>query len=573
MVKLFVMVLGLWLSQANSALVKEDALRAKQNAIDAMSVFNPATALNGYTSTPPESQISATENRDPLNALGLTRAKQDKTAMFVVRQQAHRARIIPNPKSVEMEYAQKLIDGADAVTGGACYKQPVPCIDKLTQKTCEEKAEYSEIICASETLHVSRRIHHHAAKTRLAFIYPFIPQDKIDLRACRAGEVITILGVPVWQCSEKEIFTPTPACDKLDIKVTYADGRPITVLTNATCNSPVLVLQKQNATSEQASFIHIQVTEYEHFKDTWEKHDCAKDIEKKEFCVLDKANVCVEPNATKIINGEPVKRPCWGRASYYQCTNSTTNNCAPLLAAGCSHISSACTAYTHDHCDNVLQTFQCPERTCFPDKTVCPGDVSCANGSCDDTVTETSDDIAEGLSRLGSLAGTAEDVTTNQIDLGQARIFAGAPQECERHLWGVNDCCKGKGWGDWIVHCPKNLQVLKKAKLENRVVSLGKYKHKGSTKYVYCVFPTKLAAIIQIQGRGDQLHIPFGKPKTPDCRGVTPEELERINFDNVQLGDLVNEWAARKTIPDSAAIERSLTEHVERLESQGVAHD
>jgi conjugal transfer mating pair stabilization protein TraN len=115
--------------------------------------------------------------------------------------------------------------------------------------------------------------------------------------------------------------------------------------------------------------------------------------------------------------------------------------------------------------------------------------------------------------------------------------------------------------------------VLKKAKHENRVVSLGKYKDGVTSKYVFCVFPTKLAAIIQMQGRRDQLQIPFGIPKAPDCRGITPEELERINFENLKLDEIVAEWTGRKNIPDSSAIETSLTNHVEQLEAKGVAHE
>ena len=205
-----------------------------------------------------------------------------------------------------------------------------------------------------------------------------------------------------------------------------------------------------------------------------------------------------------------------------------------------------------------------------------PDDIACGSGQCDSAKVETSDDIQEGIIRLGSLAGSAEAVAANQVHSGEAAIFRGQPLECKKYIIGFRDCCTDGGWGDWIKSCPGNLQELQRAKHENRAVYLGSYKKHRldlSHLHVYCVFPSKLAGIVQIQGRANQLHIPFGQVKSPNCRGLTPEELERINFKLLDLSALTQEWLDRKAIPDSAQQDQHNQSHIEQLNREGRAHD
>lgn len=201
--------------------------------------------------------------------------------------------------------------------------------------------------------------------------------------------------------------------------------------------------------------------------------------------------------------------------------------------------------------------------------------VDCADGQCDLTATDVSDDINEGISRLGSVAGTAQAVATNQVQSQQPAIFRGAMQECEKYMWGMRDCCTDNGFLDGIINCPRELQILQQAKHEHRVAYVGHYKpHRFSTtRYRYCVFPTKLAGIVQIQGRFAQLGIGFGSVWHPDCRGVTPEELERINFKALDLSEMVAELVGKKNLPQDATIDAVNSAHVNVMHDKGRAHD
>lgn len=203
------------------------------------------------------------------------------------------------------------------------------------------------------------------------------------------------------------------------------------------------------------------------------------------------------------------------------------------------------------------------------------GKIACANGECDHSQVEVSQDAQEGISRLSALAGSALDASSQQPTSGIPTILSGHAQECEKYPLGFRDCCTDSGWGDWVKHCPYDLQALQQARAENRVVYLGNYKkHQlGSRHYSYCVFPTKLAAIVQIQGRGGQLRLPFGTAKHPDCRGLTPEELERIDFGRLDLTPIQQELMARMVLPNASLTGSKNQSHIEQLNREQRAHD
>lgn len=201
--------------------------------------------------------------------------------------------------------------------------------------------------------------------------------------------------------------------------------------------------------------------------------------------------------------------------------------------------------------------------------------IGCADGSCDKSSDEVSQDINEGVTQLGTLGGVAGDVSSNQVDTGIPGIFKGNYMECKKYPLGFRDCCTDAGWGDWIKHCPQQMQVILKARHENRAVFTGSYREKRwkAKHFGYCVFPSKLAGIVQIQGRGAQLGISFGQSPRANCSGITPEQLERIRFDALDLSELTKDMRDRMSIPGNAQSPYANQAHIERLNQEGRAHD
>ncbi len=184
-------------------------------------------------------------------------------------------------------------------------------------------------------------------------------------------------------------------------------------------------------------------------------------------------------------------------------------------------------------------------------------DIKCASGECDNSQSDLSADIAEGIGRLGVISETAQEITNIQAQPGNSVIFKGYYQECEKYMLGTRDCCTDSGSLSGIINCPKELQTLQQAKQENRAIYLGNYKPRrfSTTRYGYCVFPTKLAAIVQVEGRQNQLRVGFGSAKHPDCRGITVEEVQRINFAALNIEPLVMDLINKKDFPNSFDIE------------------
>jgi conjugal transfer mating pair stabilization protein TraN len=187
--------------------------------------------------------------------------------------------------------------------------------------------------------------------------------------------------------------------------------------------------------------------------------------------------------------------------------------------------------------------------------------------------------MAEGISRLGALAGVASDVSTNQVRNGTPAIFKGKNSTCRKVIANARNCCHGS---HQMTHCSQDEKRLAKAKEEGRATYVGTYCAKKiltcvEEKESWCVFPTKLSSIIQIQGRFRQLGINFGwaggKENEANCRGITPEELERINFAALDLSPIQHELIARMALPNNGSINNANQSHIERLKQQGRAHD
>lgn len=546
-----------------SAQNQNDALHARDEALRALNGFNPATVLKGYTANPGESALQPQEGSNALSAAGLNALKNNEAANDVYNQAGSRAKAQSNPMSVEMQYAEQLLDNPDGVLDGACYKQAGDCKNESVIKTCNETVHYKNSSC-KDTLNVLVKSLTQSF-SRAVTPNRFQSTATFDLQACPARD---------WRCTAANTVLIAPNCEHLKVEV-FRNKQPMLVTKQPTCTDPTVTVQF-SGWGRYSAPLQVTVTEYVS-EDHWSTSDCEriKTEHTKSLCIMDASQSCLEPNKVKTVGGISIQRPCWGREYNYQCATVFDSSCTALINQGCSQTGSACAAIKGNRCERYSQTFTCMQQFCMPEKTVCPGKVGCSDGQCDTSKNETSDDMAEGLSRLGALAGVSADVSSNQVRSGESAIFTGSATECKKYPLGFRDCCTDSGWGDWVKHCPQDLQVLQRAKQENRVVYLGAYKrHKlGSHHYAYCIFPTQLASIVQIQGRGWQLGIPYGTAQYPDCRGLKPEELERINFATLDLSPIQQELIARMALPNNGSINNANQFHVERLKQQGRAYD
>lgn len=205
--------------------------------------------------------------------------------------------------------------------------------------------------------------------------------------------------------------------------------------------------------------------------------------------------------------------------------------------------------------------------------------IPCTDGQCLATEDQNGEDFGEGASRLGILTGAAKEISDKQIGAGVPSIFAGKNHRCRIAVKHVGNCC---GRHARFLRCrqeEKELSIAVSAGLARYVGTycahkLGKcYEHKQS----WCVFPSQLANIFQVQGRFQQLGISFGwagrKTNAADCRGLKPAELERINFQILDLGNLTKEFESRYIPKNPVQMEVDATSKIDAMEREGRAHD
>jgi len=251
------------------------------------------------------------------------------------------------------------------------------------------------------------------------------------------------------------------------------------------------------------------------------------------------------------------KADCWSyQDTYVVGNNDSSGDCAEYSKnANCTVASHSCTDSAAGKCTEDTITYQCETKNSSMGK-ICGGQYFCQTGDCQDTQGNGDSGFAQSVSELAALASAADDVKGDSMTV---HAFTGDPVSCRKAMAGFSDCCKNSGWGQSVAlaHCNSQEKAIGKAKAKKIVVKIGTTCAKKvlggciQKKEVYCQFQGKLAKIIQEQGRKGQLGISFGSAKHPDCRGVTVDELQKINFDKIDYSDFYSELESKENLPNN----------------------
>lgn len=298
---------------------------------------------------------------------------------------------------------------------------------------------------------------------------------------------------------------------------------------------------------------------------------------------------CVEAGGTRYFENVPVTLDCWRYRTTYECRETSDNNCKQLRDQGCSQIKAECRTTGAGRCLVQDATYKCPVEQCNEaGDIVCGKDLFCSGGDCAATTPTKNQNFDKAASSLAALAAAAKEVgeqnTMNPI------IFAGKAMECSENMIGAKNCCgiSSSGWAEGIfLNCSDDEKELAKSKESNTAIDIGRYCHNEvlgvctSHHRVYCVFDSKIARIVQNDGRKNQLGIGFGRvggdSANPDCRGVTPEELSRMKFDQMDFSPLYNDIRAKaaKSLPNNEEISKKAAgsglEDLKEKSSKGIS--
>lgn len=287
-------------------------------------------------------------------------------------------------------------------------------------------------------------------------------------------------------------------------------------------------------------------------------------------CSLD-TETCTAPNETRIINGLSVTRACWEWERSYQCQGvAPANDCAALDAQPeCSFSHDECLSYDPDGttCNVHDRWYQCttPDTGAAPPPAyVCADDLYCIDGECTSVTREASTEFKDAMVAMNVMGELRDEFDPNQL-----KIFSGEHLRCTKKIFGLSNCCSGKGvplLTPWLCNS-EDRDVDKKddAGLCHYVGTYCSSKILGvctTRKQSYCCYGSKLVRILNEQGKA-QLGMQWGKAKDPDCEGFLIAQFQQLDLSQMDFGEVYAEFVDAAKLPDEIELSIQIQEKIE----------
>lgn len=310
------------------------------------------------------------------------------------------------------------------------------------------------------------------------------------------------------------------------------------------------------------------------FTETWTDNACSVDLG---TCTL-ASETCTAPGETRLIDGVPVTRPCWEGTKTYQCQTVVGggNDCGKLDATpGCAFDHETCLddpPSADGSCKVAERVYKCPipGSTQQPAQYICGGDVYCVNGDCEAVVREASDEFKDAVVALNAL-GQANA----EFDESTLTLFKGTAESCAHKVFGLANCCSGKGVPLLTpLLCSPSEVLLDQKDDAGLCHKIGTYCSSSflgiclTKRDVYCCFQSKISRILQEQGR-PQIGKTWGTPKKPLCDGFTIFEFQQLDLSVMDFREIYAEFVDAAKLPDEAA---TLIEIQAKIEAYYAAH-
>lgn len=303
---------------------------------------------------------------------------------------------------------------------------------------------------------------------------------------------------------------------------------------------------------------YIDVEEPEIVTESLCNTDINNAIKLNDFCSEKGIKIFERNGKTYTLNSD-----CWNRNITYLINDANDNECGNYENNdNCTVSERECISNIGSYCTRFRVRYQC-SKTVSTEGFVCGDKFFCSDGSCSDLEGSVNADFGHAVSQLASLAQATNDI---ELDAQKMRAFTGKSMQCRKSGFGFSNCCKDSGWGHkaGLAKCNSEENSLGQAKEKKLAVYVGTYCSKKvlkkciQRKSTYCVFDNKLARIIQYQGRSGQLGVDFGSAESPNCRGVTIEELQQLDFNAMDYSDFYDELNEKTNLPDK----QQLIEHM-----------
>ncbi|ENN1279751.1 type-F conjugative transfer system mating-pair stabilization protein TraN, partial [Salmonella enterica subsp. enterica serovar Typhimurium] len=518
--------------------------------------FNPQESIPGYNANPDETKYygGVTAGGDSgLKNDGTTQWATGETGKTITESFMNKPKDILSPDAPFIEKGRDVVNRADSIvgnTGQQCSAQEINR-SEFTNYTCERDTTVEEYCTRTATITGDWR-ETTEVRTYTLTAFSFSRSGKQIVFSVTVPEAGTISSASLNVITQNYLWNSRAGFMNTIFNMTWgstitlggATGMMLSkgqILSGTSCSgngSCTGTLDDRifnELTSGRTTFTLTLVMQV---KD----REWIPRVEWVESCPFNKADgvlkgtECSEPGGTKtgVMEGKPwsLTEACWAYRDKYVTQSADNGTCQAYVDnPACTLATRQCAFYSGEGtCLHEYATYSCESKTSGK-VMICGGDVFCLDGECDKAQSGKSNDFGEAVSQLAALAAAGKDVAAlNGIDV---RAFTGQAKFCKKAAAGYSNCCKDSGWGQDIglAKCSSDEKALAKAKTNKLTVSVGEFCSKKvlgvclEKKRSYCQFDSKLAQIVQQQGRNGQLHISFGSSKHPDCRGITVDEL------------------------------------------------
>ncbi|EJS0221482.1 type-F conjugative transfer system mating-pair stabilization protein TraN [Salmonella enterica] len=552
--------------------------------------FNPQESIPGYNANPDETKYygGVTAGGDSgLKNDGTTQWATGETGKTITESFMNKPKDILSPDAPFIEKGRDVVNRADSIvgnTGQQCSAQEINR-SEFTNYTCERDTTVEEYCTRTATITGDWR-ETTEVRTYTLTAFSFSRSGKQIVFSVTVPEAGTISSASLNVITQNYLWNSRAGFMNTIFNMTWGStitlggatgmmlskGSGTSCSGNGSCTGTLDDRIFNELTSGRTTFTLTLVMQV---KD----REWIPRVEWVESCPFNKADgvlkgtECSEPGGTKtgVMEGKPwsLTEACWAYRDKYVTQSADNGTCQAYVDnPACTLATRQCAFYSGEGtCLHEYATYSCESKTSGK-VMICGGDVFCLDGECDKAQSGKSNDFGEAVSQLAALAAAGKDVAAlNGIDV---RAFTGQAKFCKKAAAGYSNCCKDSGWGQDIglAKCSSDEKALAKAKTNKLTVSVGEFCSKKvlgvclEKKRSYCQFDSKLAQIVQQQGRNGQLHISFGSSKHPDCRGITVDELQQIKFDQLDLTNFYEDLMNNQKIPDSGALTEKVKEQI-----------
>jgi len=516
-------------------------------SLNAVKQFHPESIFKDYQSSVSEEHFyqGIEVEKAELSSNALQALKNDAGGKVIVEHFGEKQFDI-NKNSTAIKNAKLIEEESYALTHGMSNEKV----------NCEEPYKDCEFKTHEEVCHTSRRLPEQVCSRKLIVsVNSEHIRQRADFEVWVASKwtgLITVnLITGAISAGEKgSLSNPlklTRPCEQISTVIHSVNNNGkkanwVTIAAFPSCQNNASVKLRVNEKFDRHYPLQIaltvEVTSKAYVSDEHWENDC-QHLENSGLCQKKKEE-CRDGIATRVIDGLPVSRDCWHYDATYSCSSAKADECQSQREKGCLQLSSRCLRLEHNGCALYEQVYGCEEKIC-PVMPACVKNLFCADGECTDSLANQFTDFSKAVLPLAVVGEAGREFAASQTS-----FFAGRPVQCKVWLANLVDCCSHKGWADKINLdlCREEDKALGKAKLNYLAHYVGKYCSQRDPvlgaclehKRTYCIFDSKMARIVQEEGRLKQLNPKaLGDAEHTSCPGLTVDELQQLDLGRIDF--------------------------------------